>query len=240
MSLVVARKITHAYRRPLGRRIPALQGVDITVEAGECWGLVGPNGSGKSTLLRVLAGLAVPLTGTAKVLDHPAGSRTARRVTGYVPEILRWPRALTVNDALCELASLSSARGILTRVDGVASLMDLLPLLKRRLGSLSLGQSRRVVIAQALLDDPHLLLLDEPFDALDSRILRRLRDDILVRIGSGAACVLSSHRVEDLVGLCTHVMVLREGSVVRSGPADELLAGIVDSEGLQSLLETAP
>jgi ABC-type multidrug transport system ATPase subunit len=240
MSLLVAKAVTHAYRRGFSRRHPSLVDVDLVVRPGECWGLLGPNGSGKSTLLRILAGVSTPLAGTVSILDRPAGSRDARSAVGWVPEAIGWPRSLTVNDALTELASLSSARQIVGRVDRVASLLGLAPLLGRRLGSLSYGQSRRVVLAQALLDDPPLLLFDEAFSGLDSLVLHRLKEDLGLRLVGGAGIVLATHRVEDLMQLATHAMVLREGRVVAAGPADEVLADADHPAGLAALLGSSP
>jgi ABC-type multidrug transport system ATPase subunit len=236
MPLLSAQRITHAYRRAWQRRVTSLVDVELELSAGQCWGLLGPNGSGKSTLLRILAGLATPLTGEVTVLDHPAGSRPARRSTGYVPEKITWPASLSVNEVLTELASLSTARDIVGRVDRAAEVMDLHDLLGRRLGSLSLGQSRRVVIAQALLDDPPVLLLDEPFSGLDSLVLHRLRSDLGLRLAAGAGIVLASHRVDDLAALCSHVMVLRAGRIVAAGRTDEVLAGTDTELGLAALL----
>ena len=240
MSLLVANAVTHAYRRAFGRRRPSLVDVDLVVRPGECWGLLGANGSGKSTLLRVLAGVTMPLAGEVSVLDHAAGSRLARAAVGWVPETLGWPVAMTVNDALTELASLSSARDIVGRVDRVAALLGLGELLGRRLGTLSYGQGRRVVLAQALLDDPPLLLLDEAFSGLDSLVLHTLREDFSLRLVGGAGMVIATHRVEDLFGLATHVLVLRAGRVVARGPAAELLAGSEQADGLAALLGGAP
>jgi ABC-type multidrug transport system ATPase subunit len=237
MSLIAARQITHAYRRVLGRALPTLADVDLEVAPGECWGLVGPNGSGKSTLLRILAGITTPLAGTVEVTGSPAGSRSAREACGYAPETIRWPAAMRVHDALGELAALSAIRGIVERVDRVSTLLGLTDLLSRRLGTLSLGQSRRVVIAQALLDDPPVLLLDEAFSGLDSLVLHDLREDLLLRLAGGAAIVLATHRLEDLVGLTTHVLVLAGGRVVRRGPTEEVLDGLSGRESLASLLE---
>lgn len=237
MSLLVAKAVTHAYRRAFGRRRASLSDVSLSVSPGQCWAVLGANGSGKSTLLRVLAGVALPLAGEVLVLDHAAGSRFARGATGWVPEAVGWPRALSVNDALTELASLGSARDIIGRVDRVAALLQLEPLLRRKLGSLSYGQARRVALAQALLDDPALLLLDEAFSGLDSLVLHRLKQDLQLRLRSGAGLVLATHRAEDLLGLATHALVLREGRVIAHGSAEQVLAGIEHPDVLSALLE---
>jgi ABC-2 type transport system ATP-binding protein len=239
MALLNARHVTHAYRRFPGRRHASLCGVSLTVEPGQCWGLVGPNGSGKSTLLRILAGLTLPLAGEIEVHGHPAGSRAAQRLTGYAPETLTWPGGMTVAAVLRELASLTSLRELWPRVERVARLTGLLDLLGRRLGTLSLGQARRVVMAQALLDAPELLLLDEPFDALDSLVIHDVSCEIERRLAQGAAVILASHRLEDLARLATHVIVLRRGEVVGQGPADEMLANTDRRSGLVALMGRA-
>jgi ABC-type multidrug transport system ATPase subunit len=236
MPLLDVRAVTHGYRRLPLRSVPSLRGVDLVVERGQCWGLAGPNGSGKSTLLRVAAGLLEPTSGRAHVDGHRAGSRAARELVGYAPDEVRWPRSLTVAAALHELAALSAARGALRRVETVARLLGLLPVLGRRLGTLSHGQGRRVVLAQALLGDPPLLLLDEPFSGLDSLVLHDVRAHLFEQLARGAGLVLASHRLEDLAALCTHVMVLRDGRVTRHGPAAEVLAGAGERAGLRELL----
>ena len=239
MELLAARRITHAYRRPLGRGRPCLVDVDLTVAPGQCWGLLGPNGSGKSTLLRVLAGLCAPLAGEAVVGGAPVGSRSARASTGYVPEAVELPPRLSVQDVLGELAALSSAGDIVGRVDRVSELLGLVPLLRRRLGTLSGGQRRRVALAQALLDDPAVLLLDEAFSGLDSLVLHEVREDLRLRLVGGAGVVLATHRVEDLEGLATHVLLLREGRVVQRGEAAELLPALRGHDGLRAALGEA-
>lgn len=243
MPLLEAQALTHSYRRFPGRRLVSLGGVDLVVQAGECWGLLGPNGSGKSTLLRIAAGLAEPHSGEVLVSGRQAASRAARVGTGYVPELVNWPRALTVVAVLHELATLSSggdgaAHGVsaMARIERVAAITGLGGLLERRLGSLSRGQSRRVVIAQALLDAPKLLLLDEPFAGLDSLVIMEIEDHLRERLAAGAGIVIASHRLEDFLGLCTHMLVLREGLVVRRGTAEEVLAEARDRDGLRALL----
>lgn len=238
MALLVARNLSHAYRRLTGRRLTSLSGVDVEVSGGECLGVVGPNGSGKSTLLRILAGLALPRTGEVRVADHPAGSRAAQAATGYVPETVRWPAHLSVRAALRELAALTALGDVAGRIRRVSELTGITDLLDRRFGTLSMGQARRVVLAQALMDEPPLLLLDEPFSALDSLVIHDLAGHLTARREAGAAIVLTSHRLEDLSRLCTRLMVLREGRVVAAGPAPALLAEAAERAGLVELLGT--
>jgi len=149
---------------------------------------------------------------------------------------VRWPRALTVAGVLHELASISRIAGSLDRVARAARITGLSGLLDRRLGSLSQGQARRVVLAQALLDDPPLLLLDEPFSGLDSLVILDVREHLQQRLAQGAGIVLASHRLEDFTGLATHVLVLREGAVVRSGESEAVLSGAQGREALAGLL----
>jgi ABC-type multidrug transport system ATPase subunit len=236
MPLLEATAVEHGYRRFPGRRIASLAGVDLVVEPGQCWGLVGPNGSGKSTLLRLCAGLAEPSAGRVLVQGAPAGRRASRRATAYAPETVRWPRDLSVAAALSELAGLGGTRDAAARIERVVGLTGLSTVLHRRLGTLSLGQGRRVVLAQALLDDVPLLLLDEPFSGLDSLVILDVREHLARRLGAGAGIVLASHRLEDLTGLATHVLVLHGGRVTTTGAADEVLSGAVGRAGLSALL----
>jgi ABC-2 type transport system ATP-binding protein len=236
MSLLDVRAVAHGYRRLPLRRVPSLRGVDLTLQRGECWGLIGPNGSGKSTLLRIAAGLIEPTSGMALVDGHRAGTRPARALIGYAPDEVRWPRSLNGAAALHELAALSQAKGSVARVEAVAQLLGLQPLLSRRLGTLSHGQGRRVVLAQALLGDPPLLLLDEPFSGLDSLVLHDVRRHLREQLAAGAGVLLASHRLDDFEELATHVLVLREGAVLRSGTAAEVLAQTDAREGLAALL----
>ena len=234
--LLQAVAVEHGYRRFPGRRVPSLRGVSLSVEPGQCWGLIGPNGSGKSTLLRLAAGLAEPARGELRVRGVRAGRAAARAAIGYAPESVRWPPALTVAGALHELAAITGLRGSLERVGRAARITGLEGLLDRRLGSLSQGQARRAVLAQALLDEPPLLLLDEPFASLDSLVILDVREHLLQRLAQGAGVVLASHRLEDFTGLATHVLVLRDGVAVRSGEAGEVLAAAQGREALASLL----
>jgi len=236
MPLLDVRAVAHGYRRLPLRRVPSLRGVDLAVQRGECWGLLGPNGSGKSTLLRVAAGLIEPVSGQVLVDGHRAGTRGARMLIGYAPDEVRWPRSLNVAAALHELSALSGVRGSVGRVESAARLLGLMPLLGWRLGALSHGQGRRVVLAQALMGEPALLLLDEPFSGLDSLVLHDVRRHLQDRLAAGVAIVLASHRLDDFEELATHVLVLRDGSVERAGPAAEVLAQAGRREGLAALL----
>ena len=138
--------------------------------------------------------------------------------------------------ALRELAALATWKDLPGRIDRVARVAGLADLLDRRLGTLSLGQARRVVVAQALLDELPLLLLDEPFSGLDSLVIHDLSEELARRKAAGAALVISSHRLEDIARLADRILVLRAGRVVGDGPAARLLAGADERAGLQALL----
>ncbi len=200
--------------------VRALVEVTLPVPAGSVCALVGPNGSGKSTVLKLAAGLLEPTTGTVTVAGRPAGSTVARAALGYLPESPEYPAWLGVREFLEYCGQLSGLGGPGLRA-AVAAQLDrhgLTGLAERGAGSLSKGQRQRLGLAQALLHDPAVLLLDEPADGLDplgvadfGALLGRLR-------AAGKTVLLSSHFLPQIESLCDQVFLLRDGRVLWSGP----------------------
>ncbi|MFK4144223.1 ABC transporter ATP-binding protein [Streptomyces sp. NPDC004065] len=217
-----------------GNRI--LREVSLTVRAGEHWALLGANGAGKSTLLSLLGALAHPTRGTVEVLGHRLGRVDMRQLRSYVGHVnprhdLRSP--LTVQDVV-----LTGLTNTLERVprwnpapEQVAMadrLIDLLGLGDRhgaRWPTLSQGERGRALIARALMPSPKLLLLDEPATGLDVAGREQLieRIDTLQHTCTDLASVLVTHHLEELPPGTTHVMLLRDGRCLASGPSDEVL-----------------
>jgi len=208
MPLVTLRKVTIGYRGP-----PLLDGVSCLIEPGAKIGLLGRNGAGKTTLLRIATGFLDPDAGEVTI-DGIALARDRARAQarlGYLPEHAPAPSELTVREHL-------ALRARLKRVapDGLARAIELAGLgdvVRQRIATLSKGFRQRVGLADALLGDPPLLILDEPTGGMDPIQVRQLRDH-LAAAARQRALLVSSHAVADLEPLATRVAVLRAGQLV--------------------------
>src|SRR3954454_15344516 len=200
----------------------ALAGVDIEVGEGEIVGLLGPHSAGKSTLTKMACGLVRATSGSAEVAGHPAGSRPARALTGYLAELFRFPGWSSADEVLVLHQRLARSNG---GADERARLLDLVGLSDARdvrVEAMSKGMQERLGIAQPLVGDPRLLLLDEPTSALDPigrRIVRRLLEDLR---GRGVSVLLNSHLLSEVELVSDRVYILSHGKVVTTGPPHEL------------------
>lgn len=219
--LVALRGAVLAYRRQL-----VLDGVDVTLCAGETLALLGPNGAGKTSLMRLIAGRLPPRSGTVRVLGaDPYGDRRARGAIGWVPqEIALYPR-LSVAENLGVFAQLAGI-GRAGRSEAVRSALDLAAIAdvaRRPVGLLSGGYQRRVNIAASLMARPRVILLDEPTQGVDLQaraaihaVLERLR-------ARGAAILVATHDFAEAERLCDRVAVLARGRILRDGSTADLL-----------------
>jgi ABC-2 type transport system ATP-binding protein len=210
-------------------RTKALDQVSLALTPG-ITGLLGPNGAGKTTLLRILATALAADTGQVRVLGFeptsPAGRLRIRRRLGYVPQETGFPRGFTAFgfvDYMAILKEWSDKEPRHAEVRRVIDLAGLAEVSTKRITSLSGGQRRRVVLAQALLGAPDLLVLDEPTAGLDPAQRGRLRD-VLGQAGQSSAVIISTHQTEDVAALCERVIVLADGRVLFDGPVLELVA----------------
>ncbi len=206
----------------------ALDGVDLELGPG-VHGLLGPNGAGKTTLMRVLATIAKPTAGRVSVLgedfrDHRA-LRDVRRRLGYLPQQFGYYPRFTVREFVEYFAWLKEmpSASVPTAVDRAIERVGLLDRADDKLKKLSGGMVRRVGIAQAIVNDPDLLLLDEPTAGLDPEQRVQFRE-LLREIGVDACVLVSTHLVEDVTAACTNVNLFNEGRAVFAGTPDELAA----------------
>jgi ABC-2 type transport system ATP-binding protein len=209
--------------------VRALDDVSVTLDRG-ITGLLGPNGAGKTTLLALLATVKRPDQGTVEVLGHTAqgsaAERTAiRRQLGFLPQEVEYPRSMTAFGFVEYVAVLKEWNEAASRRAEVRRVLDLVGLAdqgSRKLRVLSGGQRRRVALAQSLLGDPQLLILDEPTTGVDPEQRAVLRQ-VLSRSGERAAVLLATHQTEDVAALCDKVVVLVGGRVRFDGEVRHLV-----------------
>ena len=203
-------------------RTAALQGVDLTVGAGELVGLLGPNGAGKSTLTKVACGLVRPTQGRVEAAGHPAGSTAARGRTGYLAELFRFPGWATADEVLVLHQRLARSRGGERERAELLELVGLADARERKVEAMSKGMQQRLGIAQTLIGGPALVLLDEPTSALDPvgrRLVRGLLEELRAR---GVAVLLNSHLLSEVELVCDRVVIISRGRTVAHGTPAEL------------------
>jgi ABC-2 type transport system ATP-binding protein len=205
-------------------RVRALQGISMQVHRGEVFGLLGPNGAGKSTLVKIMMTVVHPTMASGTVLDHPVGHKPTLRRVGYLPEHHRFPRYLSGRQAIeffGALADVPRARrkaraAELLRLMGMADWGDKL------ISSYSKGMMQRVGIAAALVNEPDLVILDEPTDGVDPMGRREIRDVLVDLREQGCTVFLNSHLLSELEAVCDRVAILVQGTVAMQGTLDSL------------------
>ena len=214
MALVESRALTRSF----GPRV-ALSAVDLRVDAGECLALFGPNGAGKTTLLRLLAGLLRPTSGSASI-DGVAlpGGVSARSLVGLISHQSMLYPALTAHENVEFSARLHGVPNASVAALRALELLRVADRAKTPVRSLSRGLQQRVAVARALVHEPRVLLLDEPFTGLDDAGVAVLTETLATLARGGAAVLLVTHGVREGLALATHVAVLRKGALVLHEP----------------------
>ncbi len=206
--------------------ITALAGVSISVGSGQALGLVGPNGAGKSTLLRILCGVSRPDAGSVRLDGHDPEQqpRQAKHRLGCVPEHPPLFELLTGGEQLAWVGRVHEIPESLlpARIDELAAALDLTDALPRRVGGYSKGMRQKLAFAAALLPDPRLLILDEPFEGVDVVAIDAMKAILRQFVEQGAAVLLSSHILGLVEDVCTEFAVLDAGRVVFAGNRQQL------------------
>ena len=204
----------------------ALDALTLRVEAGEVFGFLGPNGAGKSTTLKLLMQLIYPTGGTATILGRPVGDLDVRRRIGFLAENPYYYDYLTAEEVLAYFARLFGYTGadVRRRVARVLDEVGIAGQRQMRLRQLSKGLLQRVGLAQALINDPELIFLDEPMSGLDPLGRRQVRDLILKLRERGCTVFFSSHILSDAETLCSRVGIMAQGRLVATGRVSEMIA----------------
>ena len=219
--------LTKIFPLPFQRKsIVAVRDLNLQVAAGQVYGLLGPNGSGKSTTLKIILGLVRPTKGATKIFGRDSSEVASREAVGFLPENPYFPKYLTAREMLRFYGKLSGlpSRALKERVDELLELAGLTSARDRRLGSYSKGMLQRAGLAQALIHEPRLVILDEPTAGVDPAGSRDIRDLILDLKRRGTTVLLSSHLLAQVQEVCDRIGILANGILVREGAVDELLA----------------
>jgi ABC-2 type transport system ATP-binding protein len=214
----------------LSKRYGALTAVDnisFTVEPGQVLGFLGPNGAGKSTTMKMIAGFLSPTSGTVKVCGHDVESEPlqAKRVMGYLPEGAPSYGEMTVGGFLKFIADLRNLNGAIRsqRMDEVITRLGLSGVLEQSIETLSKGFKRRVGLAQAILHDPKILILDEPTDGLDPNQKHEVRT-LINDMSKDKIIVISTHILEEVDAVCSRAMIIAAGKILADDTPTNLKA----------------
>ena len=208
------------------RKVVAVKDLSLRIEPGEVYGLLGPNGSGKSTTLKIILGLVAPTRGRTEIFGRDSRLVESREAVGFLPENPYFYKFLTGAETLRFFGRLCGMAGA-TLKSRVNELLDLVGLNKardRRLGTYSKGMLQRIGLAQALIHDPRLVVLDEPTAGVDPAGSREIRDLIMDLKRRGITVLLSSHLLAQAQEICDRIGILSDGVLVREGRLQELIA----------------
>lgn len=225
-SAILLENIRKTYRSPMLRiKRTAISDLSLEVRKNEIFGLLGPNGAGKTTTLKIILGLVSPDSGTGQVLGEPLGSKRARTRIGFLPEQPYFYGFMTAEKALMfygHLAKLDTET-IRNRNEELLNLVGLPQSSHLTLEKYSKGMLQRFGIAQALLNDPDLVIMDEPSSGLDPVGQKEIRDIIISLKELGKTVFLSSHQLSEVESVCDSVSIINRGSAVAQGKLDDLL-----------------
>src|SRR5213595_561393 len=225
--VVAVRGLTKIFKDFWGRpKARAVDNVDFEVRRGEVFGLLGPNGSGKSTTVKMLLGLLYPTKGHIEVFGHSPRHVATKSRIGYLPEESYLYRYLNSVETLDFFGSLFDLPGNerRRRAEQLLQMVGLNQVRRRMVGEFSKGMQRRIGLAQALINDPDLVILDEPTSGLDPIGCREVKDLILALARRGKTVILSSHLLSDVEDVCDRVVIYYGGRIQAFGPLKQLLA----------------
>ncbi len=225
-TVIETRSLSKIYRDFWGRKkVQALKPLDIEVKKGEIFGLLGPNGSGKSTTIKLILGLLFPTSGRAFVFGKEAGDVTKNERIGYLPEESYLYKFLNAEETLDFYGRLFDMPASVRkqRTEDLIQMVGLQRARRRQLREYSKGMTRRIGLAQALINEPDLLVLDEPTTGLDPIGSREMKDLIIRLREEGKTILMCSHQLSDVQDVCDRIAILHQGDLKELGRVDSLL-----------------
>jgi len=226
-NVIEVKNLTKYYGRLFWKqKIPALDDLTLSIPEGAVFGFLGPNGAGKTTTIRLLMDLIRPSAGTATILGHPPDDVEIKKVIGFLPDAPAFSSYLSALEFLTMCAKLlripSDKRK--QRIYEVLEIVQMTKHAKSKLGGFSRGMVQRIGIAQAILNEPKLLILDEPLVGLDPHGRQELKDIIMYQKSKGTNVFFCSHILSDVEKICDHIGILSNGKLLCAGKVDDLLS----------------
>lgn len=230
--------LSKTYSSKFGKvKVNALSDFNLSIEEGIIFGLLGPNGAGKTTLVKLLLGITFPTRGTAKILDHEISNYQIKSRIGYLPENHKYPSYLTAQNILDFFGKLSgvSGKNLPKKIDELLELVKLTKWKDAKVKSFSKGMMQRLGLAQALINDPKLIFLDEPTDGIDPIGRKEIRDILVELKSKGKTIFLNSHILSEVELITDRVGILNNGKLIKEGTVSELTARkeeyLINTEG---------
>ncbi len=223
MAIIETKDLTKIYTSR-AKTVQALSGINLSLEQGTIFGLLGPNGAGKTTLIKILLSITFPTSGQAYVLGQGLSDYNIKKKIGYLPENHRYPGYLTGGQVLKFFGKLSGLDGVTLdkRIDELLELMKLSKWKKVKVKTYSKGMMQRLGLAQAMINDPELIFLDEPTDGVDPIGRKEIRDILLELKSRSKTIFLNSHLLSEVELITDRVAILNKGTLLREGTVREL------------------
>ena len=239
LHAIEVKNLKKEFKISKNRQVSALNEISFTVNQGEIFGFIGPNGAGKTTTIKILLGFLPPTTGEISIMGHsPENARLNVRI-GYMPEEHSYYPHLKVKIFLKYLAELSSdSNAIAEKVDKVIESFKLEKVYDRRMDDLSLGWNKKVALAAAFVDDPEIIILDEPISGLDPIAVEELTVLLKESKTKNKTILFSSHQLSEVERIADRICIINRGEIVKKGHIDDLLTKS-DASSLNELFLSA-